>query len=147
MLKGQDRVVFIDYEYCSVNFPFYDIANYFDETRLDYDVYEPPYFGFIPPREDEQEMRVRFIDFYNICWDFPKEEVKVRFEELRKLPKYVERRNKMLEDLVVGRLLCSLMWGWWAIIVSKNPHISFDYLKFAKMRYDNYLDSKKRILK
>ena len=30
VLKGQEKVVFIDYEYASFNFPFYDIANYFD---------------------------------------------------------------------------------------------------------------------
>lgn len=59
----------------------------------------------------------------------------------------MERREKMEEDLVVGRMLCSLMWGWWAIIVSKNPLIKFDYLKFAKWRYDNYQECKKRLLK
>ena len=92
-------------------------------------------------------MRIRFIDIYNISWDYPREEVSAKFEELRRLPKYVKKREKMLEDLVVGRMLCSLMWGWWAIIVSKNPDINFDYIKFAKMRYDHYYDSKNRLLK
>ena len=37
-LKSNERVVFIDYEYGSFNFPFYDIANYFDESTIGYEV-------------------------------------------------------------------------------------------------------------
>jgi hypothetical protein len=83
-------------------------------------------------------MKVRFIDAYVIGQDLPHEEFKTKFEALRKEPKNIEKREKLMSDLVVGRMLCSLTWGWWAIIVSKNPHINFDYIKFARMRYDNY---------
>jgi hypothetical protein len=53
----------------------------------------------------------------------------------------------MQEDLVMGKLLCSLMWGWWAIILSKDPDIKFDYLKFAKNRFDSYKEAKERLMK
>lgn len=35
-------------------------------------------------------------------------------------------------------MLSNIYWGWWAIIVSKNPNIKFDYLEFCKVRLDNY---------
>lgn len=41
----------------------------------------------------------------------------------------------MKQQLVVGQMLSHLMWGYWAIIVSKNPQIDFDYIAFAKYRY------------
>lgn len=37
------------------------------------------------------------------------------------------------------------MWGWWSLIVSKNPAIQFDYISFAEYRYDEYHKLKKKI--
>lgn len=73
-----------------------------------------------------------------VAKDFTLEEFRKNFEDLRKKHKYIEQREKLAKDLGVGRMLCSLMWGWWSIIVSKNPHINFDYIQFAKWRYEGY---------
>lgn len=43
-------------------------------------------------------------------------------------------------------MLSNLMWGWWGIIVSKNPDIKFDYLAFSKKRYDDYQRLKQTLL-
>jgi thiamine kinase-like enzyme len=48
--KDNGKFVFIDYEYCSFNFPIYDIANYFEESQIDYDVTEAPYFAILPQK-------------------------------------------------------------------------------------------------
>lgn len=39
-------------------------------------------------------------------------------------------------------MLSNMMWGWWAVIVCKNPAINFDYLKFAEKRFDDYMNAK-----
>lgn len=39
-------------------------------------------------------------------------------------------------------MLSDMMWGYWAIIVSKNPNINFDYIAFAKTRHEMYQSSK-----
>lgn len=42
-------------------------------------------------------------------------------------------------------MLANLLWGWWGIIVSKNPQINFDYLTFVKKRFDDYQRIKKTL--
>jgi hypothetical protein len=39
-------------------------------------------------------------------------------------------------------MLSNLYWGSWAIGVSKNPHINFDYIKFAQYRMQLYKEIK-----
>lgn len=36
--KDNGKFVFIDFEYVTYNFPFYDIANYFEESSINYEV-------------------------------------------------------------------------------------------------------------
>lgn len=42
--KKDKKVIFIDYEYSCFNYPIYDIANYFAESRFDYSYPEEPFF-------------------------------------------------------------------------------------------------------
>lgn len=69
-----------------------------------------------------------------VAKDLTHEEFKANFESLRKEEKYQAEIKKLVEQLSVGMLLSNLMWGWWSIIVCKNPQISFDYIAFAKWR-------------
>ena len=50
------------------------------------------------------------------------------------------------EYLDVGEMLSNLMWGYWAVIVSKNPYINFDYVAFAKVRCQFYQELKRKYL-
>lgn len=72
--------VFIDYEYASYNYAIFDIANYFNESTLNYDVSEPPYFGILPP--PSQEAKTQFLEAYAVA-KFGPEEFKNNFEVLR----------------------------------------------------------------
>jgi thiamine kinase-like enzyme len=42
--EGDNKVIFIDYEYSCYNYRAYDIANYFNESVIDYNVTETPFF-------------------------------------------------------------------------------------------------------
>lgn len=44
-------------------------------------------------------------------------------------------------------MLSNMMWGYWAIIVSKNPQIDFDYISFAEVRHKLYQELKNEYLK
>ena len=47
-------------------------------------------------------------------------------EEERK--KVKGKVDKLLAEFALGTMLSNIMWGWWAVIVCKNPNITFDYL-------------------
>lgn len=53
LIDASGKTVFIDYEYGCYNYPIFDIANYFNETQIDYDVLEPPFFSIIPPKPED----------------------------------------------------------------------------------------------
>jgi hypothetical protein len=50
-----------------------------------------------------------------------------------------------MRQLPIGQMLANLMWGWWGIIVCKNPQINFDYLAFVKKRFEDYQIIKKTL--
>ena len=60
-------------------------------------------------------------------------------EEKKKVKPQV---NKLLQQFVVGTMLSNILWGWWAVIVCKNPQVTFDYLEFGKFKHDNYMKAK-----
>ena len=41
------------------------------------------------------------------------------------------------DNLIIEIMLSHLMWGYWAVIVSKNPFIDFDYVKYALLKLEN----------
>lgn len=43
-------------------------------------------------------------------------------------------------------MLSNLLWGYWAIILCKNPDINFDYLQFSKVRYEKYQQYKQTLI-
>ena len=81
-----------------------------------------------------------------VAKDVSHEQFKADFESLRKEPKYQPEIQRLVEQLPVGMLLSNLMWGWWSIMVCKNPKISFDYIAFAKWRLEEYLKYKKAVV-
>jgi hypothetical protein len=57
---------------------------------------------------------------------------------LRKEERFQAEIKHLVDQLPLGKMLHHLLWGWWGIIVCKNPNIQFDYLAFVKRRYDEY---------
>jgi thiamine kinase-like enzyme len=48
LILSNGKVALIDFEYASFNFPFYDLANYFEAAKVDYGIDKPPYFAVLP---------------------------------------------------------------------------------------------------
>lgn len=47
LVDGEERVVFIDFEYSSYNYRCFDIANFFEESKFDYNEPHHPFFKLI----------------------------------------------------------------------------------------------------
>jgi thiamine kinase-like enzyme len=55
ILIGKDEaktIWFIDFEYCALNLRTFDIANYFNESKIDYDEKNDPFFAVDPTPVD-----------------------------------------------------------------------------------------------
>ncbi|KAG9511048.1 Choline/ethanolamine kinase [Fragariocoptes setiger] len=130
----EDRIVFIDFEYCSYNYRGFDIANHFCEWCFDYN--DPSYPHFTAnserfPSIDEQRMFVR--------------------QYIHQL----KRINKREKDLVGGKILeelqpfiqaSHLLWTLWAIKNAHTSQIKFGYWEYARTRLSFYLDAKKKFV-
>ena len=55
----KDRLVIIDFEYCSYNYRGFDLANHFCESMFDYTVAKAPKFSYVPGNMPSVEQRVR----------------------------------------------------------------------------------------
>lgn len=60
----EQRVILIDFEYCSYNYRAYDIANHFCEWCFDYDTPDYPHFAMFEERFPSLEVQREFIRNY-----------------------------------------------------------------------------------
>ncbi|CAN0928333.1 Probable choline kinase 2 [Linum grandiflorum] len=119
MMDEETRAItLIDYEYASYNPVAYDLANHFSEMAADYHSDTPHVldYGKYPAGLEE---RCRFIRAY---LDEPTE------EEVMQLAECVEKYT----------LANHLFWGLWGIISRYVNQIDFDYLEYARQRFDQY---------
>lgn len=83
-------------------------------------------------------MKQKFIECYCLAEDRKFEEYREALGNEEEKNKVKGKVDKLLAEFALGTMLSNIMWGWWAVIVCKNPNITFDYLEFCKFRYDNY---------
>ena len=62
--NSNNKFIFIDYEYCTYNYPIYDIANYFNEYEIDFNIRDEN--GFLRNKipENIEDLRRKFIECY-----------------------------------------------------------------------------------
>ncbi|EFC50367.1 predicted protein, partial [Naegleria gruberi] len=118
--KDDDSVHFIDYEYCGYSFRAFDIGNHFDE-----------YAGFSLDKKDypSTEIQTKFIRKYlETLYEGPPSDISDH---------HVEKfRNGVTLFACIGHLY----WGVWAISQAYYSDIDFDYLQYAKGRFDWYFE-------
>lgn len=62
---SEERIVFIDFEYCSYNYRAYDIANHFCEWCFEYDTPHYPHFMFFADRFPSVDIQRDFVRNYS----------------------------------------------------------------------------------
>ncbi|GAB2299647.1 hypothetical protein Dimus_033707 [Dionaea muscipula] len=122
MITEETRTItLIDYEYASYNPVSYDLANHFCEMVANYHTETPHLLDYskYPGLED----RRRFVYAYlSSSGDEPSEaEVDILVEEIDKYT-----------------LSNHLFWGIWGIISAYVNKIDFDYMEYARQRFQQY---------
>ncbi|KAK6761002.1 hypothetical protein RB195_022176 [Necator americanus] len=110
------KVLFIDYEYADFNYAIFDLANHFCEFA---GVDNPDYTKC----PNQEEMRI-FLRFY-----------------LQARHGYVDeiRLENLLRRVSLFQALAHLLWSAWSVVQSQNSTLRFDYVSYAKVRYEQYM--------
>jgi choline kinase len=121
----------IDFEYADFNFQVADIGNFFNEFTMDYLHPEPPFFTGEPAKYPSELARRMFASVY--------------------LSEYLGRPvmdptdaaliDNLLASAEIGAQLSHMLWGMWALVrAQQNAETfnSFDFVAYAKFRFDEY---------
>eukprot|EP01017_Pseudomicrothorax_dubius_P040548 TRINITY_DN635_c0_g1_i1.p1 TRINITY_DN635_c0_g1~~TRINITY_DN635_c0_g1_i1.p1 ORF type:complete len:378 (-),score=96.37 TRINITY_DN635_c0_g1_i1:164-1297(-) len=150
LVIDEQRIMFVDLEYAKYNLPAFDFANYFNETMFDYSVDTAPYFRLLsdnyPSEDARKDMLLTYLMVKMYSLDEKLEATIVtegpESEEYKKLalkPETGRALAALEEELKICTLLSHAYWILWAVVMSKNPEIPFDYIAFAYARYREYV--------
>ncbi|KAH7657378.1 Ethanolamine kinase protein [Dioscorea alata] len=114
-------ITIIDYEYASFNPIAFDIANHFCEMASDYHSDTPHVLDF--NKYPDFEERKRFVEIYLSSSGEKPDDTEV---------------NRLLEDIEKYTLASHLVWGLWGIISEHVNEIDFDYIEYARQRFQQY---------
>lgn len=114
-------ITIIDYEYASYNPVAYDIANHFCEMSADYHTETPHLLDY--SKYPDLEERQRFVRAYLGSTGGQLSDVEV---------------EQLLQDIEKYTLASHLTWGLWGIISEHVNEIDFDYIEYARQRFDQY---------
>ncbi|KAJ1966512.1 hypothetical protein GGI12_000010 [Dipsacomyces acuminosporus] len=118
----QDKVSFIDYEYATYNYRGFDIANHFNE----YAGFECDYSRY-PTKE------------FQLAW------FKTYLEHINQ-DASPEVLKSMYNEVNLFQLASHYYWGVWALVQASISDIDFDYMDYAKLRFDQYYKVKAELL-
>ncbi|KAL5560260.1 hypothetical protein UlMin_036471 [Ulmus minor] len=130
MIDEETRsITIIDYEYSSYSPVAYDIANHFCEMVADYHTDTPHVLDY-SKYPDLQERRT-FVQVY--------------LSAAGNQPSYNEVEQLVL-DVEKYTLATHLFWGLWGIISGYVNKIEFDYMEYARQRFQQYWLRKQELL-
>ncbi|KAH8515632.1 hypothetical protein H0E87_004183 [Populus deltoides] len=130
MLDEETRsITLIDYEYASFNPVAYDIANHFCEMVANYHSETPHILDY--SKYPELEERHRFVLAY-LC-------------SAGKQPSEDEA-ELLLQEVEKYTLASHVFWGLWGIISGYVNKIEFDYMEYARQRFQQYWMRKQKLL-
>ncbi|KAK9912561.1 hypothetical protein M0R45_036423 [Rubus argutus] len=130
MIEEESKsITIIDYEYASYNPIAFDIANHFCEMAADYHTDTPHILDY--SKYPGLEERKRFVYTY-----LSSSGNQLSDKEVEQLVQDVE--NYTLAD--------HLFWGLWGIISEHVNDIDFDYMEYARQRFQQYWRTKPSLL-
>ncbi|KAI9136303.1 kinase-like domain-containing protein [Paraphysoderma sedebokerense] len=113
------RVRFIDYEYGGYNYRGFDIGNHFNEFAgfdCDYTLY--------PSRSFQMEWLKNYLAFY-----------------IGRAPNF-EEVSALYKEVNLFSLTSHVYWSIWGLVQAEHSDIEFDYMAYAKQRWDEYVKMK-----
>ncbi|KAG8385167.1 hypothetical protein BUALT_Bualt03G0013600 [Buddleja alternifolia] len=131
MMDEETRsITIIDYEYASYNHVAYDIANHFCEMAADYHTETPHVLDY--SKYPGLEERQRFLRTY--------------LSASGNQPSASDLEH-LLQEVEKYTLASHLLWGLWGIISEHVNKIDFDYMEYARQRFQQYWATKPELLK
>ncbi|XP_075505327.1 putative choline kinase 2 isoform X1 [Primulina tabacum] len=127
-------ITIIDYEYASYNPIAFDLANHFCEMAADYHTETPHIMDY--SKYPGLKERQTFLHIYLSCSEFCAGSQPSNFE--------VEQLEEQVEKYT---LASHLLWGLWGIISEHVNKIDFDYMEYARQRFQQYWRKKSEALK
>lgn len=134
--KGcEDKLVFIDFEYCSYNYRGFDIANHFCEWCYDYT--EPTFPHFTSKYEDYPsfDQQRHFVRAYLDNMDPNRDTIGNEDNE-----------EHILNEATAFTLASHMLWTLWCIYNAHTSKITFGYWEYGNMRMDAYYRWKAKCL-
>lgn len=125
------QITIIDYEYSSFNPVAYDFANHFCEMAADYHTETPHVLDF--SKYPDLEERKRFVQIY------------LNYSGSGEEPQDADV-EKLLHSIEKYTLASHIHWGLWGIISEHVNEIDFDYMEYARQRFQHYWSKKPVIL-
>ncbi|GFT22026.1 choline kinase alpha [Nephila pilipes] len=135
----EDKIVFIDFEYCSYNFRAFDIANHFCEWCFDYSNPNYPHFSAKEEEYPAVSQQLNFIRSYLRNFESSCNDNEVSDE--------INNEDHVLKEVLVFTLASHFLWTLWSIVNAQNSQIEFGYWEYGKARWDAYIQHKSRVLK
>lgn len=134
-----DRVVLIDFEYCSYNYRGFDIANHFCEWAFDYSNPDYPCFYANEADYPTDKQRRQFVREYlnqskRHATSDPNEPTDDRDTE-----------EHILMEAEYFMLASHFMWTLWAINNGFTSQINFGYWEYGKVRLNQYMKHKEKL--
>nr|CAD7455200.1 unnamed protein product [Timema tahoe] len=117
MTPKHQRLVVIDFEYCSYNYRGFDFANHMCEWLYDYTNEQHPYFWARTDSYPTQEQQERFIVSYLRMMQREQETEEVSQQEV----------TKLLAEIRTFTLASHFFWGLWSFVNASVSTIPFDY--------------------
>ncbi|KAL2524384.1 putative choline kinase 2 [Abeliophyllum distichum] len=122
-------ITIIDYEYASYNPVAFDIANHFCEMAADYHTETPHILDY--SKYPGLEERQRFLHIYLSCSGTQPSDSEV---------------DQLVHEVEKYTLASHLLWGLWGIISGHVNKIEFDYIEYARQRFEQYWLKKPELL-
>lgn len=116
----EERIVFIDFEYCSYNYRAYDIANHLCEWLFQYGTQEYPHFECFQEKFPTKSDQLQFIRHY--------------LSEKGRL----QDATQLYEEVQPFYMAVSLFWTLWCIKQAQTSTIEFGYWEHAMARWRLY---------
>ena len=128
----------IDFEYADFNFQVADIGNFFNEFTMDYLHPVAPFFTGRPENYPSDSTRRMFSSVY--------------LSEYLGRPVMESTDAKLITDLLeaaeLGAQVSHMLWGMWSLVRAQQhaeTFNSFDFVAYAKFRFDEYLRRKEEL--
>ena len=124
LLRNEEDIKFIDFEYADMNFQGADIGNFFNEFTINYLETEFPMYSADPSQYPSVAIQREFVIEYLKTY-------------LERVPNEFEI-SELLSSVSMFSQLSDLLWGMWAIVRSaQKAETDFGFLEYAQFRFDN----------